>query len=111
MTTIHEAIAMNTPVFFIKQDSWERFEFHTKEEILVEEAEFETDHFALELSIEDGQTVPRVFVASSEDYSIHEDVTYHFEERMDSLISLLRSSPCENHTTFYQQWLQNEDEE
>lgn len=109
-TTIQETINLDSPLVFIKQASWERFEFHTRDELFVEEADVTTDHFALESSLEDGETVQRVFVANSDDYSIHEDVTYHFEERLDALVGLLRTLPNKDHTEFYNEWLKSEEE-
>jgi hypothetical protein len=72
------------------------YEFTTKEDVYIEEADFETELFRLFIN-KDGTL--GIFVANDEDYDIQEDVTIHFD--VEAIKTICINSNAENVTDKY----------
>lgn len=76
------------------------FGFTTNKYLYLEEAQSEFDTFRLEVN-PDGSV--EVFVANSEDYSVHEDVTEYFD--VNDILDYVRNVKVNDVTKEYLEWI------
>ena len=80
----------------VKTNDYTTYEFVTEEDLYIEEADFETELFRL--FINNNGTL-EVFVANSEDYDIHEDVTEQFD--VEAIKNICENADVEDVTEKY----------
>lgn len=88
------------------QNRWIGYEFETKDDVYVEEADSEFSLFRLE---KHGENVC-IMVANWDEYCIHEDVTHLFD--VDSILALCESQEnLDDHTEYFLEYCEEEDGE